>query len=479
MKNNIYIIIALAFINFSCQKILDIDPIGVVSTENFFKDANDALQGINSAYGPLMFNTSNKNAYWAMGILTTDAAVVGGDGSQPGLTEMDFFTYTPRTEEFNNFWALEYNGITQCNTVIEKVAPINMDEALKNRIIAEAYFLRAFYYFQLTQVYGEVQLITKITPPAEIKYAKSPIADIYAQIIKDCDYAAQYLPAIYSGVDIGRATRGAAYALAAETNLYAKNWSAVLTYVQKVKDLGVYGLMDDYQDNFRKNTQNNKESVWEIQHTNLQLGVGNALNQTWLSKKVPDGYGFAEVTQSYYDEFEPGDPRRDFTIASNNQDYFGVVYKNSFSSTHHSPRKYLQADSTVTQKADGDINVTPIRYAAVLLWEAEALNELGRTVEAQEPLEQVRARARNQSANPDTTLPKVVTTDQEIMRQAIRHEYSVELGFEMHKFFDYVRWGIAEDKLKQFGFIANKNEHFPIPQQELDLNPFLKQNTGY
>lgn len=414
-----------------------------------------------------------------MGILTSDEAVVGGDGSQPGLTEMDFFTFTPRTEEFNNFWKLEYKGITQCNTVIEKVAPIAMDEDLKNRIIAEAYFLRAFYYFQLTQVFGDVQLITKITPPAEIKFAKSPVADIYAQIIKDCDFAAQYLPATYPASETGRATKGAAFALAAETNLYAKNWSGVLTYVQKVKDLGIYGLMADYADNFKKNTQNNKESVWEIQHTNLQLGVGNSLNQTWLSKKVPDGYGFAEVTQGYYDEFEPGDPRRDFTIASNNQDYFGVIYKNSFSSTRHSPRKYLQPDSTVTQKADGDINVTPIRYAEVLLWEAEALNELGRTVDAQEPLEEVRARARNQAANPDTTLPAVTTTDPEVMRQAIRHERSVELGFEMHKFFDYVRWGIAAEKLAPYGFVANKNEHFPLPQQEIDLNPFLTQNTGY
>lgn len=185
------------------------------------------------------------------------------------------------------------------------------------------------------------------------------------------------------------------------------------------------------------------------------------------------------MTQSYYDEFESGDPRRDFTIASNNQEYFGVTYKNSYSSTRHSPRKYLQTDSTVTQKADGDINVTPIRYAEVLLWEAEALNEIGRTSDAQDPLEVVRARARKQSSDPENALPKITTADQGIMRQAIRHERSVELGFEMHKFFDYVRWGIASDKLGALGFQNGKHEVFPLPQIEIDLNKSLLQNPGY
>ena len=479
MKKIIYILTLIGLINWSCSKILDEDPIGVLSSENFFKTAEDAIQGINAAYGPLMFNTNNKNPYWAFAELPTDEAVVGGDGSQPGLTELDFFTYTPRTEEFNNFWKLEYKGITQCNTVLDRVPPISMDASLKDRIIGEALFLRAFYYFQLTQVYGDVQLITRLLPPSDVKYAKSPKSEIYAQIISDCESAASKLPLSYSGADIGRITKGAALALAAKTQLYAKNWSSVLTYIDQIKSLGIYSLMPDYQDNFRKNTQNNAESVFEIQHTNLELGVGNALNQTWLSKKVVDGYGFCEVTQNYYDEFEAGDPRRSFTIASNNEDYFGVVYKNSFSSTKHSPRKYLQPDSTVTQKADGDINVTPIRYAEVLLWEAEALNELGRTADAQLPLEVVRARARAQSTDPQNTLPMVTTTDQETMRTAIRHERSVELGFEMHKFFDYVRWGIATNKMESLGYKSGKNEVFPLPQIELDLNPTLIQNSGY
>lgn len=477
MKQLKYILFLVAGLLSSCTGILDKEPIGILDAGSFFKTQNDALQAINAAYEPLMFCNSNNNFYWGFGVLTSDEAVTGGDGSRPGLTEMDFLTYTSRTAELNDFWKLQYKGITQCNTVLDKVPGIDMDAALKDRILGEARFLRAFYYFQLTQVFGDVPLLTRITPPEELKVPKTSKSEIYKVILDDCEKAALSLPMTYEASQAGRATKGAALALAAKAQLYAKNYNEVLNYTARIKELGIYALMPDYEDNFRENTQNNSESVWEIQHTNLELGVGNALNQWWASKKVPNGYGFCEVTPEYVAEFETGDPRRKFTIASNNEDYFGYVYKNSFSSTKFSPRKYLQADSTATQKADGDINVTNIRYAEVLLWEAEALAELGRIAEAQGPLEQVRARARAQSADPENTLPPVTTTDKTEMINAIRHERSVELGFEMHRFFDLVRWGIAKEKLADFQ--EGKHEVFPLPQVELDLNPQLQQNSGY
>jgi hypothetical protein len=131
----------------------------------------------------------------------------------------------------------------------------------------------------------------------------------------------------------------------------------------------------------------------------------------------------------------------------------------------------------VSQKSDGDINYTAIRYAEVFLWEAEALAALGRTSEALVPLETVRARARAQANNPVTSLPQITTTNQQELIELIRHERLVELGFEMHRFFDLVRWGIASDVLP--GFVTGVHEVFPLPQTELDLNPFLTQNPGY
>lgn len=475
MKKSLVVLALLSLV--SCQGILEKDPLGTLDAGSFFQTADDAIQAVNAAYQPLLFSNSNNNFYWAFGELCSDEAITGGDGSRAGLTELDAFTHTPRTEEFNQFWALNYQGIAQCNTVLTKVPAIDMDAALKNRVLGEAYFLRAYYYFLLAQVFGDVVVYTKMTPPDELKIPQTPRGEVLKQVIADCEEAAIRLPEAFTGKDLGRATRGAAYALAAKACLYDKNWEKTLAYIAQVKALNRYSLVADYRDNFRKATQNNSESVWEIQHTNLELGVGNSLNQWWLSKKITDGYGFAEVTKEYFDSFQPGDPRRDFTIASNNQDYFGVVYKNSFSSTRYSPRKYLQAASEATQRADGDINYTAIRYAEVLLWEAEAQAELGRLPEALAILEQVRARARAQAANPATALPPVVATDQQAVRDAIRRERQWELGFECHRFFDLVRWGIAKDSIAEFQ--AGKHEVFPIPQAEIDLNPQLRQNGGY
>jgi hypothetical protein len=476
MKIHQYILFLLVLALFSCQSILDKEPIAILDAGSFFQTEDDAVQAMNAAYQPLLFSNTNNNFYWAFAVITSDEAITGGDGSRPGLNELDAFTYTPRTEEFNDFWKLQYAGITQCNLVLDHLPDIEMSQSKRDQITGEALFLRSYYYFLLTQVYGDVPLFTAIIPPDELKVPRTPKADIYAQIKSDCERAGELLPVQFPASEAGRPTKASAYALAAKTALYGKEWEKTLEYVAKVKELGVYSLMPDYEDNFRENTQNNAESVWEIQHTNLELGVGNFLNQWWASKKY-EGYGFADATAEYTNSFETDDPRRKFTIAKNNEDYFGVVYKNSFSSTTFGVRKYLQAKDSVTQKADGDINYTAIRYAEVLLWEAEALTELGRIQEAQAPLEVVRARARAQAADPVTALPPVTTTDQQTMTDAVRYERRAELGFEMHRFFDLVRWGVAAQVLP--GFQVGKHEVFPLPQTEMDLNPALMQNPNY
>jgi len=299
MSRYILLIFSSIALFVSCNSILDKEPLGRLDATVSIQNQADAIQAVNACYESLMFNNSNNNFYWAFGIITSDMAVVGGDGSRPGLTELDFMTYTPRTEEFNQFWRLNYNGITQCNTVLERVPAISMDALVKDRIIGEALFLRSYYYFLLAQVFGDVPLILEVLPPDELKIPKAPRNIVFEQVIKDCEAAAALLPITYGAANKGRATRGAALALAAKSHLYLKNWNQVLNFVAQVKGLGVYDLMEDYQDNFRKLTQNNQESVWEIQHANLELGVGNSLNQWLASRKFGSGYGFAETTADY------------------------------------------------------------------------------------------------------------------------------------------------------------------------------------
>lgn len=466
----------LSLFTFSCTDILDKDPIAILDAGSYFQTGDDAEQAMNAAYNSLLFNNSNKNFYWAFATISGDEAITGGDGSRPGLTELEAFSYTPRTEEFNDFWKLEYKGINQCNLVLDNIGDIQMNAERKNRITGEALFLRSFYYFQLAQVFGDVPLYLQVLPPDELQIPRSSMATVLTQIASDSDKAAALLPTSYDASNTGRATKGSALALKAKAQLYQKNWDGVIATVQEIKALGVYQLVTNYGDLYSITNQNNSESVWEIQHTNLELQVGNFLNQWWASGKV-GGYGFAEATTAYFNMFEAGDPRRPLTVASRDEDYLGVKYKSSFSSTGHGPVKFLQADATVTQKADGDINYPAIRYAEVLLWEAEALVEANRISEAEQALEQVRARARMMSATPQTTLPLVKAESQEQMREAVRHERATELGFELHRFFDLVRWGIADQVLD--GFEKGKHEKFPIPQVEMDLNTALIQNQGY
>ncbi|MEP6796436.1 MAG: RagB/SusD family nutrient uptake outer membrane protein [Saprospiraceae bacterium] len=480
MKRNTYflsLILSLVFWCSSCTDLLNKEPLGRLDADNYFKTANDAIQAVNATYQPLLINGTNNNYYWVFGTIASDDAVVGGDGSRPGIIDIDIFKQTPATQEVNDYWKLNYAGIVQANTVITKTPLIDADETLKNRVIGEALFLRAYYHFTLAQVFGDVPLILNIQAPEDVNVTRTSQTTVFEQVATDAGDAASKLPVSYGASDIGRATKGAALALKAKAQLYLKQWDNVVATIAEIKALGIYSLQADYRNNFLKNTQNNSESVFEIQHANLELGVGNNLNQQWLSKKIPDGYGFAEVTLDFVNTFEPGDPRLLFTVARKNEDYFGVPYKASFSSTGASPRKFLQPAAEVTQKADGDINYTFIRYDEVLLWEAEAQAELGRTSEALAPLEEVRARARAQAADPATTLPVITTTDKTALIDIIRHERRVELGFEFHRFFDLVRWGIAKDVLT--GFVEGKNEVFPIPQTELDLNPNLTQNPGY
>ena len=462
----------------SCKGFLDKQPLGILDANAFFSNATDAVQAVNAAYSQLTFASSNNNYYWVFGVVASDEAIAGGDGSRPGIVDLDAMQQTPRTTELNNFWALNYDGINQCNVVLDRINSAPIDTALRNRIRGEALFLRSYYHFILAQTFGDIPSITSVLSPDQLRVPRTPVADVFKQIATDCDAAATLLPTTYDPTNIGRATKGAALALAAKAELYLKDWNKTLDYVAKVKALGIYKLMKDYRDNFLDSTKNNAESVWAIQHTSLQLNVGNSINQWWASKKIPNGYGFCEVTPQFVVAFEPGDPRLHYTVAQNREDYFGVIYRTSYSSTGYGARKYLQPDSQVKAKADGSINYVAIRYAEVLLWEAEAKTELGATADALIPLEAVRARARAQSGDTTkTVLPAITTTVQADLRTAIHHERQVELGFEMHRFFDLVRWGQAKQYIPEF--TVGKNEVFPIPQTERDLNPMLTQNPGY
>ncbi len=252
--------------------------------------------------------------------------------------------------------------------------------------------------------------------------------------------------------------------------------------------------MSLYSQNFNANYENNKESIFEVQHLSKQdPATGNSLNQ-WFAPRIDGGYGFNAPTQSFVDEFEitPAgvyDPRLDYTIGRDSMQWFnGEIFSKTWSPTGYLTRKHQQpfSEIPISLKGDASINYTVIRYADVLLWYAEALNEMGRGIEAVAPINLVRKRAResylfddslaNFGTVPPALLPDIVFTDQTTLRAQIQHERRVEFGFEFHRYFDIIRWGETYANQAMSGspnFDYNTNKHFPIPQGERDTNKAL------
>ncbi|HUM46439.1 MAG TPA: RagB/SusD family nutrient uptake outer membrane protein [Chitinophagales bacterium] len=494
--------IALAFLSVTgCKKFLTTEVLGVYPESEFYTTQEQALQAITAAYQLLSYPSSfqgvgAQNRSWVFGDVASDDAAKGGvSGDQADIGLIDDFNITPLNGNLENEWARLYEGITRCNIVLDKIPAIEMDEELKARILAEAKFLRAYYYFDLVNIFGEVPMVLEPLNADELQIAQSPVKTIFETVIEpDLLNAAPDLPLFYSGPDVGRATKGAATALLAKAYLYQSKWDLAVAKAEEVIMSGQYGLMTVYAANFDANFKNNVESVFEVQHLNGQDPfTGNTLNQ-WFAPAVDGGYFFNAPTQNFVDEFEATsesvlDPRLDYTVGRDGMPWFnGEVFSEEWSPTGYLTRKHQQpfSEIPINLKGDGNINYTAIRYADVLLWYAEALNESGRSAEALVPLNEVRKRARESylydnllpgfGTIPAGLLPDVITAGQSEVRTAIRHERRVELGFEFHRYFDVIRYGeaYAEQAFADKPFFNyTTHKYFPIPQSERDRNHAL------
>ncbi|RZL10839.1 MAG: RagB/SusD family nutrient uptake outer membrane protein, partial [Hymenobacter sp.] len=358
--------------------------------------------------------------------------------------------------------------------------------------VGQAQFLRAWYYFQLATIYGDVPLRLRVGTPEQLQSPVVPQAQIFAQVEADCQAAATQLPDAWTGTDVGRATKGAALALLAKTYLYEKKWAQAASTAQLVTAQG-YQLLPVYANNFRAATKINSEAIFSVLHTSgLSPAQGNSLNQ-WFAPRQQNGYGFYNPTKALVNSYEKTaagvvDPRLDYTIGRKNQSYFGVPFDTTWSTTGFLSKKHVQPLTEVppATKGDGNLNFQAIRYAEVLLIQAEALNEAGQSAAARAPLNLVRKRARESYLNDPTLpgagtvpaglLPDVTTTDQSALRELIRQERRVELATEFQRFFDLIRYGEAYARQALAGkpnFNYARNKYFPIPQSERDTNKML------
>jgi hypothetical protein len=459
----------------SCSDFLNEQLKVSYTSSNFYTTADNASAAVTGIYNSLYGNT-----LWVFGDIASDDAVNGAGNDPTDILGINDFTANSANGQIITFWQATYETIARANNAIFYIAPMNIDATLRDRLVGEAKFLRAYSYFNLVNVFGKVplKLLPQLTS-ATINVPLSEVPAIYAQIEKDLTEAAAVLPPS-SATDKGRATKGAAYGMLAKVDLYENKYTDCLTNIQALENLNQYKLLSNYANLFKAGAEDSTEVIFGLRFSNSISAVGNILNVDF-SPAVEGGYFFDAPTQSYVDAFADktiagtDDPRLDASIGRDGKPWFNNrLFSGSWSpATGYLVKKYDE-DSIFTKPSDRTTYVPKsrsmvpyhyMRYADILLMKAEALNESGGAGAAIE-VNKVRARA---------GLAPTIAASQTALRTVIMNERRKELGFEFHRYFDLMRYGqsVAEASLGT-GFSFTKNRYFPIPQLELDTNTALK-----
>jgi tetratricopeptide (TPR) repeat protein len=483
---------------FGCEKFLDKAPLDSVNTSNFWKTESDAISAINGAYQPLQWPKLYNMRLWTTDIWAGNSAVGAGGGTD-GIETQDIANFVTATDNAAalDVWRGPAPGILRCNLILQNVPGMNITESVKNRILGEAKFLRAQYYFVLVRLFGDVPLITTPqTPNDDLTPPRTSKSEVYNLIVKDLTEAIDLLPQreTYSGTDVGRASKGAATGLLAKVYLTLGDYQKTVDLCRQVSTLN-YRLNPNYEDNFSPSTENSQESLFEVQYSGkTSFGFWDNENQaSWVSTFtgprnadfVGGGYGWNQPTQEFVDSYEPGDKRKIQTILYEGGPAFdGKTYKSSYSTTGNNLRKFLVSKAISPDYDTNPLNFPVLRYADVLLMEAEALNELGKTSEAQAPATDINNGGPLNRVRLRAGLPNVQGLSKEQLREKILHERRMELAFEGHRWFDLIRVDNGQYGLNFLHSIGKSNataKHLllPIPQKERDANPNLSQNTGY
>lgn len=512
MKKSLIIIFFAVALLTSCKKNFDEPNPNQPTIASFWKTSEDAIKGINAVYS--IFHRGYAGYSRAMffhGMLKGDEGY--GSGGDGGLNTLMSFSMNDANFGLTaDTWSNMYQGIYRANQVIAYVPAIPMDATLQKRVIAEAKFLRGLFYFNLTLYFGRPPLILEPSQPGLQPRNATP-AEAWAQAAADFTAAIADLPTSYNGPDLGRATKGAAYAMLGKTFLQQKKYQqAVDAFAWLVTGPGasIYNLTANYRDNFVIDKENNVESVFEIQYAlrndensdnDVDEGARPNPGASIAKFYAPGGGpGFQDgaarrwvVNEFTLEKTASGarDPRLDATFLFDSTDVrgpdFTLIYGKTFTSRYGTGgdskkvwyRKLLNDHWRDFESFNSPNNYRMVRYADVLLMYAEALNGLGQTNAAYPFVDRVRVRAGM------TTLTSAMPgLSQAAFLNQLKHERIVELSGEAWRFADLARWGDLSPALAgrdpEFtNFRVGKHEWYPIPQTDIDLNPNLTQNPGY
>lgn len=474
---------------FSCKKFLDIDPLFTQDAENFFETPNDYQRALTGAYDLLQ---SSFMTVW-VGEIASDNSIAGGESvnDTEGLHEIEAMAHDAVNNELRSIFRWNYAGVTRANYLLENKN--NIDFEGKDKIIAEATFLRAYYYFELVKYFGDVPLVVdkRLGADEVTKIDRTPRSEVFAQIEQDLIFAAAGLD--WNDPVKGRVTKGACLSLLGKAYLYQNKFDQAASTLDQVIDQNQYELISEYNDLFKVNNEGHSESVFDVQYSGAEGGgygcliclEGNAAPgfqgiRQYSGPIYGDGNSYNLPTQDLYDAFDVTDIRRDATVLD--IDAFIADQPNSSDITYaiggggHTGfynNKYIKRQGEIglpDNDLTSPVNYVVIRYADVLLMAAEAHNRASTPDDskAQDYLNQVRNRV---NMSPINATGNTLT-------EAIWLERRLELSGEGHRFFDLVRTGKAADEIN--GFVSGKHELFPIPQVEIDLaGGNWSQNNNY
>lgn len=491
----------------SCSKdFLDVPVQGKATTATDPNLAQSLVTGVyNSLFAGEAFGGSGGDVHGisfitATNIISDDADKGSSPSDQPNIGAIDNFTVTPTNNFVAALWSGYYSGIAKTNQAVEALNIAAVDQTTKNQLLGEVRFIRAYYYFNLVRLFGRVPKVLRVPKDAQDAnndpnfQTRASVDTIYNIIQQDLLFSVNNLP-LKNRIGVGRISKGTAQALLAKTYLYQKNWQQVLTLTQEIINSGQYNLVSDYSTIWRQVGNNSLESIFEVQtgqFNNSDLGVSGY--STWQGPRVGGrggwtdlGFGFGTPSLNLVNAYEAGDLRKNSTIISIDQspkhvgtilfDGFRIPSADSVQNLFYNYKAYHSENNSIEDylgnRDQKQKNLHILRYAEVLLMNAEAANELGQSGNAVTQLNKIRARAGLAGTKASSMID---------VRNAIWNERRLELALEHDRFFDLVRTGRAAQVMQAVGknFVAGKNELLPVPSLQIALSGGkLDQNNGY
>lgn len=465
----------------------------------FWKNEGDILKGLTSAYAYLQPNMNWGAPYERFIVVDnyrSDELDFRADVTS--WLQIATFVNTPTNSVSQSEWTYLYRGINYANQCIDNIPAVpDVSEEIKNKSLAEARFLRAYYYYRLFLNFGErIPIYTKSLEGKDEEFYPEQAAagELVAFIEKELREVQAVLPepGAYKDTEAGRVTRYAAAAILAKFHMFRhENAKAEKEWA---KLIGKYELMEKYSDNFDGLHKNNKESVFEIQYSGDRTGGHREYHRIALHLASSNAEGYEEAYPSYW-LFET--LKNDKTVDGKYSDrlYTTILFddpetkafyfdEGKHFTDYHRPEeifwhKFVTWDASQSQYWDcSAYNIPVVRYADVLLSYAECLNDRGATAEAIGYINEVRRRVNAPE------LPKTLSKD-EVLKHLQEVERPCELALEGSRWYDLIRWGIVGKALKEHNkpyvenYVETKHQLLPIPHAEFLLNPDWEQNPNF